>query len=192
LIKYEVKYFFKNSNIGPRALFLRPLAAGRKGALPLGNVTLRAEGAGDNFKLMHNIQGVNSPSGEATIQQVNRMKVSVPVMGDKGLDEIVGGHFGKSPGYVIYDTESKTAVTIKNTSEHLGGVGFPPELLAKNGVNVVACSNLGPKAVDMLASLNIEVYVGARGTVRDALEAWQRGELEAASLNNACQEHGHH
>ncbi len=113
-------------------------------------------------------------------------------MGDKGLDESVGGHFGKSPCYVIYDTEAKSAVTISNTSEHLGGTGLPPELLAKNGVNVVVCSNLGPKAVDMLSSLNIEVYVGARGTVRGALEAWERGELEPANIDNACKEHGHH
>ncbi|MDW5564043.1 MAG: NifB/NifX family molybdenum-iron cluster-binding protein [Methanomassiliicoccus sp.] len=119
------------------------------------------------------------------------MKVSVPVMGQKGLDEIVGGHFGKSPGYVIYDTDTKSAVTISNTSEHLGGTGLPPELLAKNGVNVVVCSNLGPKAVDMLASFGIDVFVGARGTVRGALESWQRGELEAANKDNACKEHGH-
>jgi predicted Fe-Mo cluster-binding NifX family protein len=120
------------------------------------------------------------------------LKVSVPVMGEKGLDENVGGHFGKSPGYVIYDTETMSAVTIQNTSEHLGGVGLPPELLAKHGVNVVVCSNLGPKAVDMLSSLNIDVYVGARGTVRSALDAWKRGELEAANVNNACKDHGHH
>lgn len=108
------------------------------------------------------------------------------------MDENVGGHFGKSPGYVIYDTETKTAVTIKNTSEHLGGTGLPPELLAKNGVNVVVCSALGPKAVDMLSSYNIEVYVGACGTVKGALEAWQKGDLEAANMDNACKEHGHH
>ena len=119
------------------------------------------------------------------------MKVSIPVMGDKGIDESVGGHFGKSPGFVIFDTETKSVVTIENTSEHLGGVGLPPELLAKNGVNVVVCTALGPKAVDMLTSFNIEVYVGAKGSVKNALEAWQRGELEPANQDNACKEHGH-
>ena len=120
------------------------------------------------------------------------MKVSVPVMGEKGLDEIVGAHFGKSPGYVIYDTDAKSAVTVPNTSEHMGGVGLPPELLAKQGVKVMVCTNLGPKAVDMFASFGIKVYVGARGTVRNALDAWQKGELESASLDNACKDHGHH
>jgi predicted Fe-Mo cluster-binding NifX family protein len=119
------------------------------------------------------------------------MKVSIPVMGENGLDEKVGGHFGKSPAYAIYDSETKAIKTIKNSSEHLGGTGLPPELLAKNGVNVVVCSGLGPKAIDMLSSFNITVYVGASGTVKDALDAWQNGKLELASADNACKEHGH-
>ncbi len=113
------------------------------------------------------------------------------MMGDKGMDESVGGHFGKSPGYVIFDTETKSVDTIKNSSEHLGGVGLPPELLAKHGVNVVVCSALGPKAVDMLTSFNIKVYVGATGSVKSAIDAWQKGKLESANADNACKEHSH-
>lgn len=119
------------------------------------------------------------------------MKISVPVMGIKGMDERVGGHFGKSPGYVIYDTETKDLVTISNTSEHLGGVGLPPELLAKHGVDVVVCTNLGPKAVDMLAAYHIKVFLGAEGLVRNAIEAWEKGALEPATVDNACKDHGH-
>jgi predicted Fe-Mo cluster-binding NifX family protein len=119
------------------------------------------------------------------------VKVSIPVMGDKGMDELVAGHFGKSIGYVIFDTESRQLVTIKNTSEHQGGVGYPPEILSKNGVNVVICGSLGPKAIEMLDSFNIKVYVGASGSVRNALSSWERGELMPASLDNACKDHSH-
>jgi predicted Fe-Mo cluster-binding NifX family protein len=112
-------------------------------------------------------------------------------MGEKGLDEKVGGHFGKSPAFVIFDSETKKVVTIKNTSEHLGGVGLPPELLAKQDVNVVVCTALGPKAIDMLASYDIKVYVGASGSVRSALDSWQKGELKLANADNACKEHSH-
>jgi len=122
---------------------------------------------------------------------VNGLKVSIPVMGEKGLDETVGGHFGKSLAFVIFDSETKKVVTIRNTSEHLGGVGLPPELLAKNNVDVVVCTALGPKAVDMLASYNIKVYVGASGSVKNALDSWQKGELKMANLDNACKEHSH-
>ena len=119
------------------------------------------------------------------------MKVALPVMGEKGMDEMIGGHFGKSPSFAIFDSRTKMVTTISNTSEHMGGTGLPPELLAKNGVKVVVCSALGPKAVDMLSSLGIDVYVGACGTVKDGIDAWQMGKLEPANANNACKEHHH-
>jgi predicted Fe-Mo cluster-binding NifX family protein len=140
---------------------------------------------------MHNIHPVNLTEGEEQRQMVNSLKISIPVMGEKGLDERVGGHFGKSPAYVIYDSDTKNVITIKNTSEHLGGVGLPPELLAKHGVNIVICSALGPKAIDMLSSYGIGVYVGASGSVSNALDSWQNGKLEQANRENACKEHGH-
>lgn len=104
---------------------------------------------------------------------------------------MVGAHFGKVPAYAIVDTESGDLRFVDNTSEHLGGVGMPPELLAKEGVQVVLCSGLGPKAVDMLASLGMKVHVGAQGTVKDTLEAWKAGKLPRADHDNACQEHSH-
>jgi len=115
----------------------------------------------------------------------------LPVLGEKGMDEMIGGHFGKSPSYAIFDSRTNMVTTISNTSEHMGGTGLPPELLAKNGVKVVVCSALGPKAVDMLSSLGIDVYVGANGTVKDAIDAWQMGKLAPANANNACKEHHH-
>jgi predicted Fe-Mo cluster-binding NifX family protein len=119
------------------------------------------------------------------------MRVSIPVMGEKGLDEDVGSHFGKSNAYVIFDSESGAVTTIRNTSEHLGGVGLPPEILAEHDVNIVICSSLGPKAVQMLTERNIKTYVGARGSVRKAIDSWQKGELRLAGPDNVCREHGH-
>jgi predicted Fe-Mo cluster-binding NifX family protein len=119
------------------------------------------------------------------------MQVSVPVMNRFGLSSSVGAHFGKVPAYAILDTESGNLRFVDNTSEHLGGVGMPPELLAKEGVQVVLCSGLGPKAVDMLVSLGIQVHVGAKGTVQETIAAWNEGKLPRADQNNACQEHHH-
>jgi predicted Fe-Mo cluster-binding NifX family protein len=119
------------------------------------------------------------------------MKVSVPVMDRSGMASTVGAHFGKVPAYAIYNTESGELNFLDNTSEHLGGVGMPPELLSKADVEVVLCSGLGPKAVDMLTSLKIQVHVGAKGTVQDTLDAWKAGKLPKANQDNACKEHSH-
>jgi predicted Fe-Mo cluster-binding NifX family protein len=117
------------------------------------------------------------------------MRISVPSMGNRGLDEHVGEHFGRVPTYTIFDTETEQVEVIPNTSEHMGGRGYPPELLSKAGVNVMVCGGLGRRAIMMFEQMGIHVYVGARGTVRDAIQMYRSGSLEEATDENACQQH---
>jgi predicted Fe-Mo cluster-binding NifX family protein len=119
------------------------------------------------------------------------MKVSIPVMNRDGMSATVGAHFGKVPYYAIIDTENGDLKFIDNTSEHTGGKGLPPELLAKAGIHIMLCGGLGPKAVDLLCSFGVQVYVGAGGTVQETMEAWQQGKLSPANHANACSEHSH-
>lgn len=113
-------------------------------------------------------------------------------MGESGLEDQVGQHFGKVFNYITYDTETGETSVIPNTSEHNGGTGLPPELMSKNGVDIMLCGGLGRKAVSMFEQYGIDVYVGAQGTVRDALKAWKEGKLEKATQDNACNSHEHH
>ena len=77
------------------------------------------------------------------------MRVSIPTRDENGLEGIVEQHFGKAPTYTIIDTETDQVMVIPNTSEHMGGVGLPPEYLNQNGVDVMLCGGLGFKAVRM-------------------------------------------
>ncbi len=120
------------------------------------------------------------------------MIVAVPTNGKKGLDEQVGEHFGRVPTYTLVDTEKGGARVIVNTSEHMGGVGMPPELLAKEGANVLVCQGLGRRAIQMFDERGIEVYVGASGTVQMAIEAWRAGKLAKASESSGCEQHAFH
>ncbi len=119
------------------------------------------------------------------------MKLGIPTMGEAGLEDVVGSHFGRVPTYTIVDTETNEVEVIKNTSEHMGGTGLPPELMSKAGIQVMLCSALGPRAVRMFEQYGIEVYVGANGTVKDAVELWKAGKLQAATDKNACGQHQH-
>ncbi len=112
-------------------------------------------------------------------------------MGDSGLDEEVSRHFGRAPAYAIIDTEDEEVEVVPNTSEHAGGSGKPPEIMEENNVEVMLCSNLGPRAISMFENLDIEVFVGADGQVEDALEAWEEGKLDEATDKDACEEHRH-
>ena len=117
------------------------------------------------------------------------MKICVPTMGKRGLDEQVGEHFGRVPTYTVVDTETKEVNIIDNTSEHMGGRGYPPDIIAKTGTQAMLCSGLGRRAITMFEDLGIMVYVGANGTVRDALLMWKEGQLQPATDENACRQH---
>ncbi|MFP4655738.1 MAG: NifB/NifX family molybdenum-iron cluster-binding protein [Methanohalobium sp.] len=119
------------------------------------------------------------------------MKVCIPSNGNSGLEATIGEHFGRASNYTLIDTESNSVEVIPNIGEHMGGTGKPPEFLSKAGVEVMLCSGLGPRAINMFENYCIDVYVGAKGTVKDALESWNSGTLEEATKENACNSHRH-
>jgi predicted Fe-Mo cluster-binding NifX family protein len=124
-------------------------------------------------------------------KEVNEMRLGIPVMDKNGYESIIGQHFGRVPYFAIVDMEKKDISFIDNTSEHFGGVGAPPELLRSNNVEIMLCSGLGPKAIHLFESYGIEIFVGASGTVRNAIEQWKGGNLREATDANACKEHRH-
>ena len=117
------------------------------------------------------------------------MKVGIPSMGEKGLDEQVGQHFGRVTHYTIIDLNTDEIRVVSNTSHHMGGMLQPPELLKKEGVHIMLCSGLGRRAISLFEQMGIEVYIGASGTVRDAIAAFNNGNLQQATMTDGCQEH---
>jgi predicted Fe-Mo cluster-binding NifX family protein len=120
---------------------------------------------------------------------MNNMKICLPTIGEKGLDNQIGEHFGRVPTYTIVDINTNDVKVIENTSEHMGGQGHPPEIMAREGVNIMVCRGLGRRAIMMFEQLGIDVYIGASGTVRDAIELFKQGKLQKASMSDACGQH---
>ncbi len=119
------------------------------------------------------------------------MKVCVPTRDDSGIEGIIEQHFGKAPTYTIMDTDTGEVYVIPNESNHMGGEILPPEYLHKNGVRIMICAGLGQKALLMFDSYRIQVFVGAKGTVKEALTAWKTGILKTATSENVCAGQGH-
>lgn len=119
------------------------------------------------------------------------MIICVPTEGDRGLDEAVCQHFGKAVTFTLYDSETGKVRVIENRSEHMGGVGTPPEHLSRENVSAVLAGGLGPKAIDLLGSKGIDVFVGANGTVQETIDSWRSGSMAKASKDNACRDHAH-
>ena len=99
-------------------------------------------------------------------------------------------HFGKGVTFTLYDTDTARC-GIENRSEHMGGAGTPPEHLSRENGSAVLAGGLGPKAIDLLGSHGINVFVGANGTVQEALDSWRNGAMGRATKDNACRDHAH-
>lgn len=117
------------------------------------------------------------------------MKICIPTMGKNGLEDIIGEHFGRVPTYTVVDIDTYAVKVIPNTSHHMGGYGDPPEIMAREGVNVMVCQGLGRRAISMFESLGITLYIGASGTVRDAVDMFKQGKLQKASESDGCGKH---
>ena len=120
------------------------------------------------------------------------MKICIPTEGDRGLDDDVGEHFGRVPTYTIIDSETDIVKIIQNTSEHMNGSGYPPEIMQQEGVDVMICQGLGKRAISMFEEFGINVYIGASGTVKNAVNAFKQGNLRKASQGDACGKHAFH
>ncbi|MFY9605352.1 MAG: NifB/NifX family molybdenum-iron cluster-binding protein [Thermoplasmata archaeon] len=119
------------------------------------------------------------------------MRICIPTSGTGGLDDKVSEHFGRAPTFTVVDTESEKVTVIENRSDHMGGTGKPPEQIKNTGCSVVLGCGLGPNAVSMLRSYGIQTYVGARGSAKEAIDQFNRGELRIATEESACKEHKH-
>lgn len=110
------------------------------------------------------------------------MKVVVTAQG-AGLDSPVDPRFGRAAYFVLVDTETGEA-TAHDNARNLNapqGAGIQAgQTVARLGAEAVLTGHVGPKAFATLRAAGIQVYPGASGTVREAVEALNAGRLEPA------------
>ena len=117
------------------------------------------------------------------------MKIIIPTDGKKGIKDTVAGHFGRCQTYTVLDENGKVLKIVDNTSEHMGGVGLPPELMKREGADVLLCRDLGPRALDLCRMLKIAVYVHQSETVGEIFKMWKNKKIKIAGQTDVCKEH---
>ena len=118
------------------------------------------------------------------------MLFCVPSRDDGTLSAPLSKHFGRAPNYSVYDSDTAKITVIDNDGQHHGGRRAPPTIIAETGADVLLCGNLGRKAVERFDAMDIEVYCGAEGTVEEAIEQFEAGDLEAATPDGPhCEGH---
>lgn len=117
------------------------------------------------------------------------MRIVIPTNNEKGLDEKVAEHFGRCLTYTFLNEKGEVIEVINNTSEHMDGKGLPPELMKKNGADVLLCKDFGPRALALCNQLGIDVYVSQAESVREIFEMWKNNKIKKAGAEDVCIQH---
>jgi predicted Fe-Mo cluster-binding NifX family protein len=113
------------------------------------------------------------------------MKICITASGE-GLDSEVDPRFGRCSYFVIYNPETKSVESISNSNVAAsGGAGIKAaETITNAGINVLLTGSVGPNAFTIFAEVGIDVQIGAKGTVREAIRQYEAGELESIDSPN--------
>ena len=114
------------------------------------------------------------------------MKVAITSQG-RDLNSPVDPRFGRAKYFVVVDTETGDFAAHDN-SQNLNAVQGAGIQAGRNvvdlGVHAVITGNVGPKAFATLQAGGVKVYVGASGTIAEALVKFKAGELQCVSKAN--------
>jgi predicted Fe-Mo cluster-binding NifX family protein len=108
------------------------------------------------------------------------------------LDSQVDPRFGRCPYFVVVDpmTMSFEAIENLNAASAQGAGVATAQVIAGKDVEAVLTGNCGPNAYQTLDAAGVKVVVGLSGQVREAVQAYRDGALQAASQPSVASHHG--
>src|SRR6056297_2724553 len=109
------------------------------------------------------------------------MKIAVTSTGPN-LEDRVEERFGQCAYFIIVDPATRDVETLPNPNLNLGGgMGIQSaQLLVQKGIQVLLTGNCGQNAMQVFGSSNIQVVTGISGTTRQAIEAYQSGQVSTS------------
>jgi len=114
------------------------------------------------------------------------MRIAITAEGQT-LASPVDPRFGRAAWFIVYDTVDKSARAVDNQRGQMAGQGAgvqAVETLAREGATALLTGHCGPNAFRALSAAGIQVFLGASGSVADAIQAHQDGALRAAAGND--------
>ena len=119
------------------------------------------------------------------------MKVAVSATGNN-MDSQMDPRFGRCAYFIIVETGDMSFEAYENENVALGGgAGIQSaSFLASKGVEALLTGACGPNAMKTFAAANIQVYTGQTGTVKEAVERFQKGGMKPSTEANAPEKSG--
>lgn len=110
------------------------------------------------------------------------MIIAIPVQ-EKSMESKVNDTFGRTPYFLIYNSETKEGNFIDNSAANAsGGAGIKAaQLLADNKADCTISPRLGTNASEVLNLSKIKVYESIKATVSENITALVNEELKLLS-----------
>jgi len=116
------------------------------------------------------------------------MRICITTTGTD-LDAQVDSVFGRARYFLLVDPETLEVEAVENVPGAHGAGVQASQIMVDKSVGTVLTGNVGPNAFQGLTAAGIKIYLGAKGTARDALAAYKAGTLQATS-SATSQGHG--
>ena len=106
------------------------------------------------------------------------MKIAIPV-DDNILDSNVCISFGRTPYFLIFDTDTKECVFLDNSAvASTGGAGIKAaQTIVDNKTNVLLTPRCGENAADVFKAAEIKIYKTTFASVNDNIDVFIDGKL---------------
>ena len=111
------------------------------------------------------------------------MKLAITSSG-KELDSNLDPRFGRTAYFIIVDSETMAFEVVENSQNFNlpQGAGIQAgKTIADHHIDALITGHCGPKAFKVLQNAGIKIMTGARGKVKDAIEQFNKGELEISA-----------
>jgi predicted Fe-Mo cluster-binding NifX family protein len=120
------------------------------------------------------------------------MKVAIPAEYES-IEKDVCVSFGRTPYFLIYDTDTKDSVFIDNSAAaNSGGAGIKAgQILVDQNVNVLITPQCGENAAKVLNEGYIEIYKSIKYSIKCNIEAFMEGKLSVLDeIHSGFHNHG--
>lgn len=99
------------------------------------------------------------------------MKIAIPV-DEKDMGTNVCVSFGRTPYFLIYDTESKESVFLDNSAvASSGGAGIKAaQIIVDSNIEALLTPRCGQNAANVLKAANIKMYKTTTLSVKDSID----------------------
>lgn len=106
------------------------------------------------------------------------MKISIPVF-NKSMESGIAESFGRSPYFLIYDTETKMSEFIDNAAiASQGGAGIKAaQTVVDSGAVAVLVPQCGENAANVLKEAGLKIYKTINNSIQDNINALNEGKL---------------